>query len=170
MTPLRIGVVGPGLNGATASQLSLAEHVGRHLANRGVQLVCGGLFGIMEAACRGAHQSNGTTIGLLPGLNEGDGNSYLTVSLPTGVGELRNGLLINASHSVICIGGSWGTLSEVALTLRSGKTCIGLDAWRISGEDRSLGGRIIHTASPEEAVKLAVDAAVSWRSRDRSDS
>lgn len=163
MTPRRISVIGPGAGGTTPRHLEIAEEVGRLLAAEGAHVICGGLGGIMEAACRGAFEAGGTTIGILPGHND-DGNDYLSVMLPTGLGELRGGLVVQAGHAAICIGGSWGTLSEVALTLRSGRTCVGIETWDVVGDDMVIGGGIVAASHAREAVELALRAADIWRS------
>ncbi|WP_462187749.1 MULTISPECIES: TIGR00725 family protein [unclassified Frankia] len=131
-----IGVIGPAK--ATVREVATAESVGRRLAEVGWYVVCGGLGGIMAAACRGARSVGGTTIGLLPGLSRDEGNDHLTVSLPTGLGELRNGLLVRGSDALVAVGGSWGTLSEISFALRAGKTVIGLDTWAVDAQDSSL--------------------------------
>lgn len=120
-----IGVVGTSDNRATEA-CALAGEVGRLLAQRGAIVVTGGLTGVMEAACKGAADSGGITVGLLPGTSRSDGNGYLTVSVPTGLGEMRNGLIVRASNALIAIGGGWGTLSEIALAARTGVPVIGL--------------------------------------------
>ncbi|TQS39822.1 TIGR00725 family protein [Cryptosporangium phraense] len=142
-----IGVIGPG-DGATASQCALAAEVGTLLARSGAIVVCGGLGGVMEAACRGARSAGGTTIGFLPGTEAADANPYVTIALPTGLGELRNGLIVRAGRAFVAVGGSWGTLSEIALAKRAGKPVYALDGWEIPGLEPA--------PSPEEAVRRAL--------------
>ncbi|MDT3445721.1 MULTISPECIES: TIGR00725 family protein [unclassified Pseudofrankia] len=127
--PIYIGVVGPG--DASGQELADAEHVGARLAEQGWYVVCGGLGGVMASVCRGAAGAGGVTIGLLPGLDRAEGNANLTVSIPTGLGELRNGLVVRASDALVAIGGGWGTLSEIALALRAGKPVLGLRTWAV---------------------------------------
>jgi uncharacterized protein (TIGR00725 family) len=150
--PVYVAVVGPG-DGATEAETDAARQVGRLLAERGVIVVCGGLGGVMAAACEGAAERGGLTVGLLPGAERDEGNPYLTVALPTGIGELRNGLIVRACDAMIAIGGSWGTLSEIALAKRTGKPVITLNGWTIDGQ--------LDTAarSPEEAVTQALSKA-----------
>jgi uncharacterized protein (TIGR00725 family) len=126
-----VAVVGPG--DASPAELESAELIGRGIAQRGDVLVCGGLGGVMAAACRGAARAGGTTVGLLPGTDRASGNEWLTVAIPTGLGELRNGLVVRAADTVIAIGGAYGTLSEVALALKTGVPVIGLHTWAIDG-------------------------------------
>jgi uncharacterized protein (TIGR00725 family) len=87
--------------------------------------------GVMEAACRGAYTAGGLTVGLLPHGHRGQGNQYLSVALPTGLGELRNGLIVRSSDVLVAIGGSWGTMSEVALAMRTDKPVVALGAWGV---------------------------------------
>jgi uncharacterized protein (TIGR00725 family) len=138
-----VAVVGPG--NASPAEIEAAERVGRGIAQGGYVLVCGGLGGVMAAACRGAAQAGGTTVGILPGTDRSAGNEWLTVAIPTGLGELRNGLVVRAADTVIAIGGAYGTLSEVALALKTGVPVIGLHTWEIDGieavdsPERALG-------------------------------
>jgi uncharacterized protein (TIGR00725 family) len=140
-----VAVVGPGE--ATAEEIAIAEAVGRGLAEKQATLVCGGLGGVMEAACRGAAQNGGVTIGILPGNDRSAANEWVKIALPTGLGELRNGLIVRAADVVIAVGGAYGTLSEIALALRTGVPVLGLGTWQIDG--------IQHVDSPEEAVARA---------------
>jgi uncharacterized protein (TIGR00725 family) len=148
---LYLSVVGP--SNATPEQIVLAYEVGRSCAEAGAVVVTGGLGGIMEAACQGATSAGGVTVGLLPGSDRGDGNEYLTVSLPTGIGELRNGLVVRAADAVIAVGGSWGTLSEIALALRTGRTVVGLGAWPLP----EASDDFVQASTAEEAVRLAIE-------------
>jgi len=141
-----VGVIG---GGATDSpDLEAAEAVGAGLARAGAILVCGGLGGVMEAACRGARQAGGRTIGLLPGLDRGAANPWVEIAIATGLGELRNGLVVRSADGLIAVGGEWGTLSEIALALKVGKPVIGLGTWDL---DREGGAR--------EGILVACDAA-----------
>jgi uncharacterized protein (TIGR00725 family) len=142
-----VAVCGPGQ--ATDAEAARAEAVGRGLAERGAVVICGGLGGVMEAACRGARDAGGTTVGLLPGDDRGTANPYVSVALPTGLGELRNGLIVRAADAVIAIGGAFGTLSEVALALKTGTPVVGLDTWEV-------GEPIQRAATPEDAVERAL--------------
>jgi uncharacterized protein (TIGR00725 family) len=107
--------------------------VGRLLAEQGATVVCGGLGGTMEAACRGARSAGGTTIGILPGLDRSDANPFVSVAIPTGLGEARNALVVRAADAVIALGGGYGTLSEIALALKAGKRVVGVGTWEIEG-------------------------------------
>ncbi len=117
--PIRIAVCGAGtLSGSELGRA--AEEVGRRLAEAGAVLVCGGLSGVMERAARGAAEAGGLTIGILPGTDAGDANPHIVLPLPTGMGEGRNALVVRAADAVLALGGSWGTLSEVALARKMG--------------------------------------------------
>jgi uncharacterized protein (TIGR00725 family) len=128
--------------------LERAEAVGRGLAAGGAVVVCGGLGGVMAAACRGAREAGGLTVGLLPGDDRGAANPWVAVAIPTGLGELRNGLVVRAADAVVAVGGAYGTLSEIALALKRGTPVIGLGTWE-------LDAPILRAADPEEAVALA---------------
>jgi uncharacterized protein (TIGR00725 family) len=130
-----VAVVGPG--DATESELETAAAVGRRLAESGVVLVTGGLGGVMAAACRGAAEAGGMTVGILPGVQRSDANEHVRIALATGLGELRNGLVVRAVDAVIAVGGAFGTLSEVALALKTGVPVIGLQTWEIDGVERA---------------------------------
>jgi len=137
---------------------ALAEEVGKELAKAGAVLVCGGLGGVMEAACRGAVSEGGKTIGILPGAERDEANPFVQFALPTGLGFARNVIVAQATQAVIAVDGSYGTLSEIALALNKGIPVIGLKTWQLfldGKEDRGI--RVASTA--REAVKLALKAA-----------
>ena len=123
-----IGVIGGSETDRTNSEL--AYELGTHIAGRGAVLVCGGLGGIMEAVSKGVHESGGTVVGILPGTGKKDANPYVTVALPTGMGIARNTLIVHMADVLIAFPGSYGTLSEIAFALASGKTVVYLPgAW-----------------------------------------
>jgi uncharacterized protein (TIGR00725 family) len=144
-----VAVVGPGE--ATQDQERIAEDVGRELARRKAILVCGGLGGVMAAACRGAASAGGLTVGILPGSDRHNANEWLTVAIPTGLGELRNGLVVRAADVLIAIGGAHGTLSEIALALKAGIPVIGVNTWEIPAVEA------VH--EPAAAVSRALELA-----------
>ena len=150
---LYLAVIGPA--DAKEQQLEDAYVVGRCAAEAGAVVVTGGMGGVMEAACSGAVAAGGLTVGLLPGSDRSDGNAHLTIALPTGIGELRNGLVVRASDAVVAVGGSWGTLSEIALALRTGRTVVGVGAWSLPAPHSNF----IEAASPADAVRAAVEHA-----------
>ena len=133
-----------------------AESVGRLLASNDVTVICGGRGGVMEAVCRGAQEAGGVTIGILPGLTVEEGNRYLTIAIPTGLGEGRNVIIARAGKAVIAIGGRFGTLSEIAFALKMGKQVVGLRTWDPLYADGSRTSiQIVET--PEEAVELVLE-------------
>jgi uncharacterized protein (TIGR00725 family) len=142
-----VAVIGAG--SATAEVEAAAEAIGRGLARGGAAVVCGGLGGVMAAACRGARAEDGLTIGLLPGEDRDAANPWVQVAIPTGLGELRNGLVVRAADAVIAVGGSFGTLSEIALALKRGLPVIGVGTW-------VLDAPIVRAQTPDEAVALAL--------------
>ncbi len=133
----------------------LARETGRLIAGAGAVLVCGGMGGVMEAACRGAKSKGGSTVGILPGLDAAGANSWLDLRILTGIGHARN-LAVAASGDVaIAIGGEFGTLSEIGLALKCGRTVIMLGGWEIS-RDGEIPRGIVPAATPAEAVRLAL--------------
>ncbi|HSR48794.1 MAG TPA: TIGR00725 family protein [Anaerolineales bacterium] len=143
---------------ATSDEVALAEEVGRRLAEADVGIVCGGGAGVMEAACRGAAEAKGLSIGLLPGGSADEGNRWLTASLPTGMGEARNALVVRAGQVVIAIGGGLGTLAEIALALRMGKPVIALRTWTATAPD-GAPLPVIAVSSASEVVSAALREA-----------
>ncbi len=123
----------------------IAEDVGRGIAEMGAILVCGGLTGVMEAACRGAKSAGGTTIGILPGSNRKEANRYVDFPILTGLGYMRNNLVVKNADIVIAIDGNEGTLSEIAFALQMKKPLIGINTWDIPG--------IVKVRDAEEAVE-----------------
>lgn len=145
----------------------MAEAVGAELARANAVLVCGGLEGVMEAACRGAVHEGGTTIGILPGLDAREANRWVKIPIVTGIGHARNLAVVATSHAVIAVDGEFGTLSEIGYALRIGRPVVGLATWKLQpGEYNSyLSDRdTVHTAvDASEAVRLAVRLAAGAR-------
>jgi len=139
----------------------LAEEVGRELAKRGVMLACGGLTGLMEAACRGAKSAGGTTIGILPGRSDKDANSYVDIPIVTSMGYSRNVIVVHTGRAVIAIGGAFGTLSEIGHALGDGIPVVGLQTWQFSrnGDGQPVDEAIIPASDPVDAVEKALAAA-----------
>jgi uncharacterized protein (TIGR00725 family) len=152
-----VAVVGDGR--CSAEVAALAEAVGRELAQRGAVLVCGGLGGVMEAACRGARAAGGLTIGILPGTLRRDANPYVDIPIVTGMGEARNVLVVQSSQAVIAVHGEYGTLSEIAHALKLGIPVVGLSTWELAkgGQARQA---IVRAHTPQEAVQKALSLAV----------
>ncbi len=149
-----LGVIGE--NEPPAHLLETAEAVGRCVAEAGAALVCGGLGGVMEAACRGARGAGGITIGILPGHDRREGNPYLTYAIPTGLGYARNILVVRAADALIAVGGRFGTLSEIAYAKIEGRPVVGLDTWTLTRAD--LPDPILRAGSPRDAVERALAA------------
>lgn len=129
-----IAVIGAGDGGA--QELAAAEEVGARLAAAGYVVVSGGLGGVMEAASRGARSELGSTIGILPGNDPQEANGWVELAIPTGLGEARNALVVAAAQACVAVGGGYGTLSEIALALRSGKPTVGLGTWDVHGVEQ----------------------------------
>jgi len=137
----------------SAEETVLAVETGRLLAERGAVLVCGGLSGVMEGAARGAQTNGGVTVGILPGADPAAANRYIDVPLATGLGEMRNFLIVRTAHALIAIGGGVGTLSEIALAQRIGKPVVGLqDSFRNAVD-------IPRVESAADAVRWALERA-----------
>ncbi|MFA1547088.1 TIGR00725 family protein [Actinomadura chokoriensis] len=157
---VQVAVCGPGE--CTEREWDHAYETGRLLAGRGAVVVCGGLGGVMAAAAAGARTAGGTVVGVLPAADRAAAGPDLTVAVPTGLGQARNNVIVNAADALIAVGGSWGTLSEIALALRAGRIpVVQLGGWRVlDGEGRPAGG-IVHAADPAAAV----DATGLWDRR-----
>ena len=143
----------------SSEEAKLAEAVGRELARRGAILVCGGLGGVMEAACKGASSEGGVTVGILPGDSRQAANPYIQIPIVTGMGYARNVAVVKSAQAVIAIGGNYGTLSEISHALQSGIPVIGLNTWTLSKNDRQ-DNSIIIVQSPTEAVNKALSLAI----------
>src|ERR671922_2485571 len=148
-----IAIVGAGE--ATPDELARAEEAGAAVAEADAGLVCGGLGGVMEAACRGARSRGGLTLGLLPGTDRDAANGWVIVAVPTGLGEARNTLVVRAADAVVAIGGGWGTLSEIALAVKVGVPVVGLGTWEpLLRGSRPDGG--VAASDPRGAVAEGV--------------
>lgn len=151
-----IGVIGESVFSDPAHK-ALAEEVGRRVAAAGCALICGGLGGVMEAASRGAREAGGITIGVLPGVERAEANRHVEVAIATGMGQMRNLIIVLSSDALIAIGGGYGTLSEIGHALRHGRPVVGLRTWEASrGAERAP---VLRAATPEEAVLAALQAA-----------
>ncbi len=162
-TKVFISVIGTG-DTASARELTLAEEVGKLLAQRGATVVCGGLNGVMEAVCRGAKSAGGTTVGLLPGTERLEANAFVDIAVPTGLGYARNSLVAKGGDAVIAVGGAFGTLSEIGHALADGKVVVGLETWELSRKGL-LDNHIVRANTPAEAVDKALAAAAERLSR-----
>ena len=151
-----IAVIGGGQ--CSKEEAKLAEEVGRELARQGAILVCGGLGGVMEAACKGASSQGGVTIGILPGDSRQAANPYIQIPIVTGMGYARNITVVKSAQAVIAVGGNYGTLSEISHALQSGIPVIGLNTWSLSRKGQQ-DNSIIPAQNPTEAVDKALELA-----------
>lgn len=154
-SPTVIAVVGPGE--ADAATCDRAEIVGGAIAAAGADLVCGGLGGVMEAACRGAKATGGRTIGILPSGDRAEANPAVDVAVPTGLGEARNAVVVRTADALIAVAGGWGTLSELALGVKLARPVVGVGTWRLRLPDGSEDA-LARTDDPAAAVTLALGA------------
>jgi len=149
-----IGVVGAG---KCAKKLrDQAYAIGMAIARENAILICGGLKGVMEAAARGAKDAGGTTVGIIPGDDRSEANPYCDIVIPTGIGEARNVIVVRSADAVISLHGKYGTISEMALTLKMKKPLVSLVKWDILPE-------VITVPDPDEAVRKAVELAKNAR-------
>jgi hypothetical protein len=151
-----------GTSTASKEEYDLARRVGRLLARERYIVVCGGRGGVMEGVCRGVSEEGGISVGLLPEGKE-QANPYVTIPLPTGLGEVRNVAVVSAGEAVISIGGAFGTLSEIGFALKQGKPVIALNSWEVR-ENAGAEPLLLSASTPEEVVALALEK--TGRGRD----
>jgi len=145
---IRIGVIGP--NQCSPQIGNLAREVGREIAKRGAVLICGGLGGAMEEACRGAKEAGGITVGILSTDSASSANPYVDIPIVTGMGIARNVIVVKSSQAVIAINGRFGTLSEIAFCLQLGIPIVGLKTWDVDPS-------IVKATDPKDAVNKAFE-------------
>jgi uncharacterized protein (TIGR00725 family) len=155
--PLQVAVCGP--RDCTDTQAAQAARIGQLLAAAGAVVICGGGAGVMAAVARGARQAGGLVVGIRPGPDRRGASPDLSVTLVTNLGEARNAIIVWSADVVVVVGGSWGTLSEVALARRRGGVpVVVLDGWQLlDGAGRPLDG-FLHADTAEEAASLALRA------------
>jgi uncharacterized protein (TIGR00725 family) len=154
-----VAVIGSARCGPDSEAARLAEEVGRRLAEVGVTLVCGGLTGVMEAACRGVAEADGVAIGIVPGNEASEANPFCTHVIATGVGHARNLAVVSSGDAVIAVGGEWGTLSEIGFGRALDRPVIALRSWTLDGRERMEGAPgVLIAESAREAVELALEA------------
>jgi uncharacterized protein (TIGR00725 family) len=154
-----VAVIGPSGAELGSEAAVLGEEVGRLLAEVGVTLVCGGMGGTMEAACRGVREAGGEAIGIVPGHEVDEANEFCTHVVATGIGHARNLAVVSSGAAVIAIGGEWGTLSEIGFARAIGRTVIALRSWTLSGRERMEGAPgVLLADSAREAVDRALAA------------
>lgn len=155
MRRLCVSVIGS--SSATPREIAWAAEVGRLLAENDVVLVCGGQGGVMEAACRAAQSAGGITVGILPAPGRDAGNAFLDIVIPTGMGYARNAIVAYSGQAVIAIGGSSGTLTEIAYATIRNIPVVTLGSWELSERKLSHGARPIPATTPAEAVDKVLE-------------
>ena len=146
MAALQVAVIGSG-----REHEARAEEVGRLLGERGCTVVCGGRGEVMAAAARGAKAAGGTTIGILPGETREGMNEWIDHAVVTGIGHARNLAVVASGDAVIAVGGSWGTLAEIAFARVLGRPVVIVEpGWEIEGEG------VDRARTPAEAVESAL--------------
>ena len=162
---MNIGVIGG--SRVKDEVCDIAYRVGRILAMRNVTVICGGLTGVMECVSHGVSDGNGLVVGILPGYDPSEANRYVKIPIPTGMGYMRNFLIIRASQAIIAIDGSAGTLSEASFAISEGKDVVSIYPISIP-RTKEKEGHVYVEPDPERAVDLAIDLAKRWHLIDES--
>lgn len=149
-----IAVIGAG--SCSVEHQEQAAAAGRYIAEHGGVVVCGGMGGVMEGAARGAREAGGTTLGILPSVNQEDANPYIEFAIPTGLGEARNALVVRCADSVLAFPGKYGTLSEMAFALKTGKPLVSVSAWTELKEVEQIDDPVMAAARALELAMAAV--------------
>ena len=155
MAQAMVGIIGA--SRASDELCALAEEVGEGVAERGGAIVCGGLTGVMEAVCRGARSKGGMTVGILPSDDQADANEHIQVPIATGMGVARNVIIVKTADVLIAIGGQFGTLSEIAHALNTGKTVVALRSWDLEKASECVLEGLVKVDTAKEAVDAAFD-------------
>jgi uncharacterized protein (TIGR00725 family) len=152
--PVQVAVCGP--RDCTPAERVAAYRVGQLLAERGAVVICGGGSGVMAAVAAGARSRDGVVVGIRPGDSRAGAADDLTAVVPTNLGEARNAVVVGSADAVIVVGGSWGTLSELALAMRRGDVpVVSLGGWRVVDAGGVEVPGVEHAATPEDAVRQA---------------
>jgi hypothetical protein len=154
-----IGVIGSG--GARGELYGIAEEVGEEVAKAGHVLICGGLYGVMEACAKGAKKEGGITVGILPGFDKGEANKHIDIKIVTGMSHARNAIIARTADVLIAVDGKLGTLSEISLGLKIGKPVVVIEGTGGVGDFvKNLGGeKLYFVKTPKEAVEFAIKLA-----------
>ncbi|MER7582378.1 TIGR00725 family protein [Kitasatospora sp. NPDC097691] len=153
---IQVAVCGPAQ--CSAAEAAAAREVGARLAHSGAVVLCGGYGGVMAAAAQGAAEAGGLVIGILSGADRSGASPHLTVAVATGMGQARNSVLVGSADAVIVVGGSWGTLSEVAMAVRQGvKPVVVLGGWQIADAHGDAVPGPVVANDPAAAVALALE-------------
>jgi uncharacterized protein (TIGR00725 family) len=147
---LAIGVIGAGKCGKKLREQAYA--VGKAIAEAGAVLVCGGMGGVMEAACRGASENGGVTVGVIPGGEKKAANEFCSIVIPTGIGEARNVIVVQSADALVSLHGKYGTISEMCFALKQKKPLVSLVKWDILPE-------VVTVPDPAQAVEKAIELA-----------
>ncbi|HHY39039.1 MAG TPA: TIGR00725 family protein [Clostridia bacterium] len=150
-----IGVIGS--NECSKDVYDAAREAGRCLARLGAIVITGGRGGVMEAVSLGVSECDGMCIGILPGLDRSEGNTYQTLSILTGIGAARNSIIVASSHAILAISGGYGTLSEIGLALKGKVPVVGVNTWRIEAPGGKIENGVMfeHYTDAVEGAKAA---------------
>lgn len=159
MTDKKVFISVVGESHASPEIAKMAEAVGVEIAKAGAVLVCGGLKGVMEHAAKGAKSAGGITIGIIPGSKREDANPYIDYPIITGIGYARNKLVIKTGHVVIAVGGSYGTLSEIAFAIGYEIPVVGLNTWQMIHHNGQMDQKVHRVNTPKQAVETALKLA-----------
>jgi uncharacterized protein (TIGR00725 family) len=156
-----VAVVGDGdPRGPDATRiLDWAEEIGQLLARGGAVVITGGLGGVMRAASRGATAAGGMTLGILPGADPSEANEWIRIPIATGLGVVRNLVVVTAADAVVAVGGRHGTLSEIGLALRMGRQVVALSSWHVESDHRLAGPRVHRARDAREAAEMGLKLA-----------
>lgn len=162
MRKLYIGVIGASCCDQTIGKMAFL--VGQFIAQKGGILICGGMGGVMEKAAQGAKSAGGTTVGILPGISREEANPYIDYAIVTGLGEARNLIIVRSSDAIVAISGGYGTLSEIAFSLKLRIPLVGLRTWEFKKE--TIVAEFPLVDSPQQAVETVFDMAQSRLSKE----
>jgi len=155
----QVSVIGSGSAEPGSEAWTLAEEVGRRLAEAGITVVSGGLAGVMEAVSKGAAGAGGEVIGIAPGVSVAEANPYCTHAVASAIGYARNLAVVASGEVVVAVGGEWGTLSEIGHARTFGKTVVALRSWGLTGRERMEGAPgVVPVETAAEAVAAALAA------------
>ena len=141
-----VSIIGGSEISKLSDEYNFAYQLGKLLGKRGYGIVCGGRTGVMEAVCKGAKEVDGLTIGIMPSVDGSEANNYVDIKINTGLGHIRNPIVVASGSIVVAIGGNYGTLSEIAYAMIFGKIVLGYKTHDING--------LINIESPDDVIKF----------------
>lgn len=147
-----VGVIGG--SQSDSRNLEIAYTIGKLIARNNWILVCGGLTGVMEYACKGAYEAGGITVGILPGNDKHSANQYVKIPIATGMGLARNYIIINTADVLIAIDGRYGTLNEISAALNLGKRVVAINSWKLGNAGDIDNSLFFEVKTPEDAIDL----------------